>query len=310
MAALGIDKRMLRELESMGFPTIRATRALYYSGNSSIEDAINWVLEHEGDSDIDHIPKVPIDIQIESGEPLHTGEDMEMKLKDLREQVRKKREDDERRMEREQEKERIRRGKRLMEDKRSEKENERQRIIAFRKAEKEEEMRARQKIRQQLELDKAERRRKLGLPPENPRTGKPTPLPIREGNAIKGPKSVIPSMEETLKDCLRSLKKNHKDDDAKVKKAFQTLLTYVANVVRNPDNEKYRKIRLSNPLFQDRVAKFKEGLEFLELCGFHKLEGNEFLYMPRSKVEMTILNSAGLALNSALTNPYFGMLSL
>ncbi|PKU81424.1 hypothetical protein MA16_Dca015829 [Dendrobium catenatum] len=278
MAALGIDKRMLRELESMGFPTIRATRALYYSGNSSIEDAINWVLEHEGDSDIDHIPKVPIDIQIESGEPLHTGEDMEMKLKDKN-----------------------------FHGCINDNEIDLCRIIAFRKAEKEEEMRARQKIRQQLELDKAERRRKLGLPPENPRTGKPTPLPIREGN---GPKSVIPSMEETLKDCLRSLKKNHKDDDAKVKKAFQTLLTYVANVVRNPDNEKYRKIRLSNPLFQDRVAKFKEGLEFLELCGFHKLEGNEFLYMPRSKVEMTILNSAGLALNSALTNPYFGMLSL
>ncbi|KAL0918714.1 hypothetical protein M5K25_010737 [Dendrobium thyrsiflorum] len=373
MAALVIDKRMLRELESMGFPTIRATRALYYSGNSSIEDAINWVLEHEGDSDVDHIPQVPIDIQIESGEPLHTGEEVEMKLKDLRwmrnveeaagdptqnddvaiggqgsggnpnplrrgknreveilegedkmpsiepiskeemssrEQAQKKREDDERRMEREQEKERIRRGKRLMEDKRTEEENERQRITAFRKAEKEEEKKARQKIRQQLELDKAERRRKLGLPPENPRTGKPTPLPIREGNVIKGPKSIIPSMEETMKDCLRSLKKNHKDDDAKVKKAFQTLLTYVANVVRNPDNEKYRKIRLSNPLFQDRVAKFKEGVEFLELCGFHKLEDNEFLYMPRNKVEMAILNSAGLALNSALTNPYFGMLSL
>ncbi|XP_020588031.1 UBX domain-containing protein 1-like [Phalaenopsis equestris] len=307
MAALRVDKRMLRELESMGFPTSRATRALYFSGNSSIEDAIDWALEHESDSNIYQMPQVPIDIRIESGEPWHVGEEVKMKLNDLREQAQKKREEGEKGMERDQHKERIMRGKRLMEDQHNKERNERERIIAFRKAEKEEEKRARQKIRQQLELDKVERRRKLGLPAENPRNVIPTRHPIQEGN---GSKPVIFYMDEPLKDCLRSLKKNHKDDDAKVKKAFQTLLIYIANVVKNPDNEKYRKIRLSNLLFQDRVGKFKEGAAFLELCGFQKLEGNGFLYMPRNKVEMKVLNSAGLALNSTITNPYFGKLSL
>jgi hypothetical protein len=42
------------------------------------------------------------------------------------------------------------------------------------------------------------------------------------------------------------------EDDARVKKAFQTLLTYVGNVARNPDEEKFRKIRLSNAAFQVR----------------------------------------------------------
>lgn len=40
------------------------------------------------------------------------------------------------------------------------------------------------------------------------------------------------------------------EDDAKVKRAFQTLLTYLGNVSKNPDEEKFRKIRLTNQTFQ------------------------------------------------------------
>lgn len=43
------------------------------------------------------------------------------------------------------------------------------------------------------------------------------------------------------------------DDDAKVKRAFQTLLTYIGNVAKNPDEEKFRKIRLSNATFQVKI---------------------------------------------------------
>lgn len=43
---------------------------------------------------------------------------------------------------------------------------------------------------------------------------------------------------------------SEQDDDARVKRAFQTLLTYVGNVARNPDEEKFRRIRLTNQTFQ------------------------------------------------------------
>jgi hypothetical protein len=47
------------------------------------------------------------------------------------------------------------------------------------------------------------------------------------------------------------------EDDAKVKKAFQTMLTYIGNVAQNPNEEKYRKIRLTNATFQvSRVSVF------------------------------------------------------
>uniref|UniRef100_A0A2P2KFF2 UBA domain-containing protein n=3 Tax=Rhizophora mucronata TaxID=61149 RepID=A0A2P2KFF2_RHIMU len=306
MVAPEVDKKLLEELEEMGFPTSRATRALHYSGNTSLETAINWVVEHENDPDIDEMPLVPANTKVEAPKPALTPEEMKLKAQELRERARKKKEEEEKRMEREREKERIRIGKELLEAKRIEEENERKRLLALRKAEKEEEKRAREKVRQKLEEDKAERRRKLGLPPEDPLTTKPS------SPAVEEKKSFLPvrpaTKVEQMRECLRSLKQNGKDEDAKVKRAFQTLLTYIGNVAKNPGEEKFRKIRLNNQAFQDRVGSLKGGIEFLELCGFEKIEGDEFLFLSRDKVDMQVLNSAGSELNSAINNPFFGVL--
>ncbi|GJV79189.1 UBX domain-containing protein 1 [Tanacetum coccineum] len=64
-------------------------------------------------------------------------------------------------------------------------------------------------------------------------------LPVRHATKI-----------EKMRECLRSLKQSNKDDDAKVKTTFNTLLTYVKNAATKPEEEKFRKIRLSNVAFQ------------------------------------------------------------
>ncbi|WOL04401.1 UBX domain-containing protein 1-like [Canna indica] len=301
MATPEVDKKMLRDLESMGFPTARATRALHFSGNSSIEEAINWLVEHENNPDIDQMPLVPITIQIENGTSWMTPDEVRMRLLKLRETARTKREEEEHRSEREREKARIRAGKELLEAKRINEENERKRMLLLRKVEKDEEKRARENIRQRVEEDNAERRRKLGLQPQDPGAS-----PLQEN---KRSISVKPTAKaEHMRECLRSLKKNNKGDDARVTRAFQTLAIYVRNVAKNPDEEKFRKIRLRNPNFQDRIGRLKGGIEFLELCGFEKLQGGEYLYLPRDKVDMTALNNALSQLHSALENPFFGVL--
>lgn len=303
MAVPEVDQEMLRKLDQMGFPTARATRALYYSGNCTIEAAINWLVEHENDADIDQLPMVTVNINIENGKPLLTPEDVKTKAQELRERVRKKKEGEEKRLEGEREKQRIQAGKELLEAKKIQEENERKRMLAWRQAEKEEERRAREKIHQKLEEDKAERRRMLGLPPEGPKAVKAKKPPLQRLLPVKPA-----TKAEHMRDCLRTLKKNHKDEDARVKRAFQTLLIYVGNVAKNPDEEKFRRIRLGNPNFQDRVGSLKGvgGIQFLELCGFEKLAGDEYLYLPRDKVDMLVLKTAGLELNSAITNPFFG----
>ncbi|WVZ75324.1 hypothetical protein U9M48_023391 [Paspalum notatum var. saurae] len=328
-----VNKEMLADLEGMGFTLARATRALHFSGNSTIEGAINWLSEHQEDADIDEMPLVPANSKTEADKPSLTPEEMKIKAQELRERARKKKEEEERRMEREREKERIRIGKELLEAKRIEEQNERKRMIELRRLEKEEEKRAREKIRQKLEEDKAERRRKLGLPPEDPAAAKPSaPTPVEEkkvmilltinfaaelvksskllrGNITLSALPIRPATKaERMRDCLRNLKQQNKEDDAKVKRAFQTLLTYIGNVAKNPDEEKFRKIRLTNATFQERVGSLNGGIEFLELCGFEKLEGNEFLFLAREKVDKAILNTAGAELNSAITNPFFGVL--
>jgi hypothetical protein len=42
-----------------GFPAARATRALYHSGGESLEAAIGWLEEHQGDADLDEPLLVP-----------------------------------------------------------------------------------------------------------------------------------------------------------------------------------------------------------------------------------------------------------
>lgn len=306
MTVLEVDKKLLQELEGFGFSRARAAWALHYSGNASLEDAINWIIDHENDADNDEMPLIAVNIEIESPQPDHMTEEVEKKAQEIRDRAHQRKEE-EKKLERNREKQRIRAGKELLEAKRIAGENERQRFLALGKAEKEEEKRARQQIRQKIEADKVERRRQLGFLSENPTTLNPS-KPIAQDKMTPLPVMTITKTEK-MRECLRSLRRNHKEDDARVKRAFQTLLIYVGNIVKNPNEDKYKKIRVGNPLFQDRVGSMKGGIEFLELCGFEKTEGGNFLYLPSDKLDMAGLNSAGSLLRSAMTNPFFGLLS-
>lgn len=55
--------------------------------------------------------------------------------------------------------------------------------------------------------------------------------------------------------------------------ASETLQKYVQNLIEHPEEPKYRRIRMSNKAFQERILPVKGGLEFLLACGFkEKLE--------------------------------------
>jgi uncharacterized UBP type Zn finger protein len=54
-----VQEDLLKELLEMGFTEARAARGLHFSGNSSVEGAINWLSEHETDADLDTPLLVP-----------------------------------------------------------------------------------------------------------------------------------------------------------------------------------------------------------------------------------------------------------
>ena len=59
-------------------------------------------------------------------------------------------------------------------------------------------------------------------------------------------------------------------------------LQYLDNIVQNPTEEKFRKIRKGNKAFQERVGSMEGTDMFLEACGFQgqKIEDQEFWVFP------------------------------
>ncbi|XP_053559128.1 UBX domain-containing protein 6 isoform X2 [Bombina bombina] len=59
-------------------------------------------------------------------------------------------------------------------------------------------------------------------------------------------------------------------DRERVKNGTETISKYFDNIISNPDEEKYRKIKLSNKVFQERINSLEGANEFLEAVGFEK----------------------------------------
>jgi len=55
-----------------------------------------------------------------------------------------------------------------------------------------------------------------------------------------------------------------------VSACIETLCKYLQNIVANPTEEKYKRIRLSNKVFQEKVACLEGTMEFLTAAGFEQ----------------------------------------
>ncbi|XP_077440500.1 UBX domain-containing protein 6 [Vanacampus margaritifer] len=77
-------------------------------------------------------------------------------------------------------------------------------------------------------------------------------------------------------------------DKEKVKAAVDIISKYVENICKNPSEEKYRKLKLSNKVFQEKVHCVEGSREFLQALGFISVmlpvdgqeEEEEFLVLP------------------------------
>ncbi|XP_078360364.1 UBX domain-containing protein 6-like isoform X2 [Oculina patagonica] len=73
--------------------------------------------------------------------------------------------------------------------------------------------------------------------------------------------------EESLTSSCSMIHSLNKDKE-KAKACVDLLCRYLDNICKNPDEEKYQKIKQSNKIFQERVAPIKGASEFLLACGF------------------------------------------
>lgn len=73
--------------------------------------------------------------------------------------------------------------------------------------------------------------------------------------------------EDAVEASVMMIHTFNKDKD-KVKSAVDIISKYVDNICKNPSEEKYRKIKLSNKVFQEKVRCVEGSREFLEALGF------------------------------------------
>ncbi|XP_047000984.1 UBX domain-containing protein 6 [Schistocerca americana] len=87
--------------------------------------------------------------------------------------------------------------------------------------------------------------------------------------------------ERGLTSCLiiHSCNKNRE----KIAQCVETLCKYLENIVQNPTEDKYKKIRMSNRIFQERVAPIEGIQDFLMAAGFEikkeEFQGSEEDYL-------------------------------
>mmetsp|Transcript_9192 Transcript_9192/g.30306 ORF Transcript_9192/g.30306 Transcript_9192/m.30306 type:complete len:441 (-) Transcript_9192:83-1405(-) len=312
-----VSEELMTQLQEMGFGENRCRRALHATGTDSLEQAVAWLAEHAEDADIDE----PLLVPKANAAPKKklTKEEAKAKAEEIRRNAAARKAKEEKEMEKLREAERIRSGKELLEAKRKEEEYQRKRNIEARRLEKEEEERARQKVKARLEEDRRARRRKLGLPEELTEEEKAKEAEREAEKARKEKEAaekkakhgiVVKPVKEIdrLRATLVQLKRDHMNETDRTNTAFKTLLTYCGNLARAPGEEKFRKIRLGNAAFQTRVGSLSGGIAFLEGLGFVRDAAGEFLEIPQDKINQVLVNAAGDLLNSALTNPHFGIL--
>ncbi|XP_078284033.1 UBX domain-containing protein 1 [Rhinoraja longicauda] len=191
----------LESMMEMGFSQNRAERALALSGNQGIEKAMDWLMEHEDDPNLDEPYIVPQgDVlgtvekteaeeaelsfqensnQIQQNASLSEEEKKEQlrRLEELMKQRQLEREDREKQDEVNREKQRRKQGQELSVIRQKLQEEEMKKITEDRRKEKLEDIQAKQRVREKIERDKAERALKFGGGPVAT-VSPPQPTPV------------------------------------------------------------------------------------------------------------------------------------
>eukprot|EP00571_Detonula_confervacea_P012271 CAMPEP_0172298862 /NCGR_PEP_ID=MMETSP1058-20130122/1318_1 /TAXON_ID=83371 /ORGANISM="Detonula confervacea, Strain CCMP 353" /LENGTH=556 /DNA_ID=CAMNT_0013008157 /DNA_START=34 /DNA_END=1704 /DNA_ORIENTATION=+ len=304
---------------AMGFSLIRAQKGLL-NGNGSVEGAVEWLLTHQEDANIDDpiekVPKHPVlsykcndcgkilanmaNLELHANKTGHsdfeesteqkkalTAEEKQAqmaKIKTLLKAKRSEREEVEKVENVELEKQRRFMGQEMAKTREQMERDERKRSVRTRKKEKDDAVRERQRIRAELEKDKRERiankgklKGKLGVDGYNPdaiQYNVPGEGQQTEEAAAKKPKKAAPSVAK-MDEYIAKVASYRAGGDGG--NCLKILKAYIGNVVKNPDDPKYRKINTENKAYKMKVKPFMGAKSLLLCLGFAPNEGGTAL---------------------------------
>lgn len=256
-----VNQDLCKQVMEMGFSELRAEKALIMTDNQGLEFAVNWLGDHGEDADIDLPLKKP-----PAPKPKMSPEEAAAKLKELQDNLRRKKAEEEKLSEKEKERMRVESTKMMLEANEKLKEEERKRAFAQIAREKEETEKHRAELKERLRLDYIDR------------FGKEPP-PEAEATSVEAIKEK--SSKDQVAFHLSQLKKKYKDTDPEgLKTCLSTLKIYVKNLMENPQDLKFKKLKVENKAFQTRIAPFEGAMEFLDVIGFENK--GEFLEQRKS----------------------------
>jgi hypothetical protein len=88
---------------------------------------------------------------------------------------------------------------------------------------------------------------------------------------------LVEPAESALPEVIKGLVKNELREEAKDKyqETCRLLAVILQNIAKNPDEDKFRIIKVSNLKFQSNVGQFPTAMMILEIIGFESVEDTE-----------------------------------
>ena len=243
-----VNQVLVHELVNAGYTKDVAEKALFFTQNSSADQALGWIEQHKTDPDF--LEPLFIVKQQSTG-PQLTPEEAKKRAKELQAKIREDRIKKDKQAELEGEILRLKSGKDLTEAQRQIQELQAKLDMERLKKEREEKESAKRKIMEEIEKDRKDR----GLKPQS---------------QIKKP------IDEVYIEVLKNMHKIYSDPEI-IKICISTIIIYLStfsiileNFIKDPTEEKYRKINAENPNFKARVGEIMGGRNLLKEVGFEE----------------------------------------
>ena len=242
-----IKSEIVNELKIQGFSQIVSEKATLLSGNKDLQSALSWIMQNQSSPDFED------PIQVET-KPTISPEEAKIRALEMQKKIREEIEKKEKEAQLESEKLRMKMGKEMLDTKRLMDEQRTKLEMDEYLREKEKTESEKQQMLKKLEEDKIARFGKLTVKEQKPKT-----------------------IKERFDELYQKLYKAHRlGGISTLAECLKLIKMYIDNIVKNPNEEKYRKINGSNPKFCEKVKDIPGGVPLLALIGF-KEEGGFFV---------------------------------
>ena len=301
-----VNADFVKGLIELGFSKNVSEKSLLLTNNVSVEAALAWIEKHQSDPDYEEEMVLadqpqgengePVPTQDNEGKPKRTKEEIEKAAKELQEKIRKKREIKDKEEAEAKEKDRIKGTKEMLDDKIKFEQEQRKRDLEANKKEKIDDALAKKKMLEILEKDKIE---KYGdkykkIVEERKKEAHEVKIDISYDSATAYVNQIVAMYDERNVPGIAS-------------GCLEYLCKYLTNLMKDPANDKFKKINAENKVFKEKIASIFNGVNVLIALGFKYDADSKMLVFSAPYNEEMIAKTIKYMTETIQRIPFIGM---